>query len=148
METKCKCNHGGLRVKLIHPDAKLPTKSYESAGYDLYVPFSGRLRAGQRRLFKTGITADLPHGYFGRIADRSGVAYNLGVTVLAGVIDNDYRGDIGVILYNTTDEDVFFKRGDRIAQMVLLPYGNFDVIEVDDLTDTERSGCGFGSTGR
>lgn len=149
METNCKCNHQGLRVKLLHPNAKAPAKSDEEAtGYDLYTPTKEVVYAGTRKLIKLGIATDIPHGYFGKIFDRSGLAKRDGITTLAGVIENEYRGQWGVILLNTGDVDCYFEVGDRIAQVVLLPYGKFPVIVVDELNETERGEGGFGSTGR
>jgi dUTP pyrophosphatase len=138
----------GLRVKLFCPTAKLPTKAYYSAGYDLYSPVDVALPALNRSIISLGIATEMPYGYFGKIMDRSGLAAKQGLTVLGGVIDNDYRGEWKVVLLNTTQFQMTVKAGDRIAQVVFLPYGHFEVNEVECLTDTERGEDGFGSTGR
>ena len=124
-----------------------------SAGADLKSSESVVVRAGQSKLVKTGIKLAIPEGVVGLIHPRSGLALKSGITVLntPGTIDSDYRGEIGVILYNTSDEDFYVSVGDRIAQIVFqrfLPatfeYGGVDVPKDDE---TERGDGGFGSTG-
>jgi dUTP pyrophosphatase len=141
----------GLRVKLLSSNAKLPTAAHNSAGYDLYNPMSFQwpIFPGQRITVPLRIATEMPYGYFGKIFDRSGLAAKNGITVLGGVIDNDYRGEWKVVLLNTDDEDIHtIYPGDRIAQVVFLPYGHFPVNQVDELQDSERGEGGFGSTGR
>lgn len=89
----------------------------------------------------------LPFGQYGRIAPRSGLAYKNGIDVLAGVIDADYRGDVGVILLNTGDSDFIIKDGDRIAQIIIEKIDMCELIVVEDLGITDRGEGGFGSTG-
>lgn len=137
----------GLRVKLLHPDAKLPTKEHSSAGYDLYSPMDAVLPMGEAVAVPLGIATEMPFGYYGKIFGRSGLAARLGISVLGGVIDNDYRGEWKVVLLNTGDLPVNVYAGDRIAQVVFMPYGHFEVNEIENLSDTERGSNGFGSTG-
>lgn len=135
-------------VKLLSDDAKLPTKgSILSAGYDLYSGEHANIWKGERLCIALGFSSELPDGYYGRIADRSGLAFNFGLTVLAGVIDNDYRGEWKVILHNTGDSDIYLNAGTKIAQVVLTPYGDFDVEELTEVNETARGEGGFGSTG-
>ena len=89
----------------------------------------------------------IPAGCYGRIAPRSGLAYKSGIDVMAGVIDADYRGDIGVILYNTDVKDFEFKKGDRIAQLIIEKCYTTEWKEVEELHSSVRLGNGFGSTG-
>lgn len=108
------------------------------------------IKAGKRALIKTGVRMSLPFGQYGRIAPRSGLAYKNGIDVLAGVIDADYRGDVGVILLNTGDSDFIIKDGDRIAQIIIekIDMSMYTLVEsVKDLGITDRGEGGFGSTG-
>jgi dUTP pyrophosphatase len=138
-----------MKVKLLDFNAQLPTKgSLHSAGYDLYSSCNSLIYPQQRMLVQTGISIEIPEGYYGRIAPRSGLALKYGIDVMAGVIDSDYRGDVGVILYNTDKENPFhIKIGDRIAQLIIEKHYTFELESVDLLQSTQRSSNGFGSTG-
>ncbi len=106
---------------------------------------------GERVLIKTGVRVAIPSGRYGRIAPRSGLAYKNGIDVLAGVIDSDYRGDVGVILLNTGHTEFAIKDGDRIAQLIIekIDMSDFEVVEsVKDILPSARGEGGFGSTGQ
>ena len=119
-----------------------------AAGYDLYAAEDSIIVCGSRKLVKTNISMEITPGYYGRIAPRSGLAYKNGIDVLAGVIDSDYRGDIGVILYNTDKSiDFIAKKGDRIAQIIFEACYPTNFIESQKLDNTSREAGGFGSTG-
>ena len=118
------------------------------AGYDLWSVESYTLKPLERKLFKTGICVEIPEGYYGRIAPRSGLAYKHGLDTLAGVIDSSYRGEIGVILINLGDKDVYITHGDRIAQLIIETCHQPAMIEVEELNDSSRAEKGFGSTGK
>lgn len=150
-------------VKRLAPTAKVPTYgSAEAAGLDLYVDLSGMvgfdndnpdgveftLYAGQRALLKTNIAFEMQPGYYGQIAPRSGLAYKNGIAVMGGIIDSDYRDGVGVILLNTGKENIKFKHHDRIAQMIVKPHMTAHLVEVDELSASDRNIAGFGSTGR
>lgn len=140
----------GIKIKKIHPEAIIPTKgSVDAAGYDLHSSIDGILQPGERKLIPTNISMVIPKGWYGRIAPRSGLAYKHGIDVLAGVIDSDYRGNIGVILYNTDlDKPFEFKTGDRIAQIIFEKHANALFVEFQELGEsTERGDAGYGSTG-
>ena len=154
-----------IPTKLLTKFATVPTYgSEEAAGMDLsYDAYSGLgpdvpefksltlvhvMKPGERVLFKTGISMALPPFHYGRIAPRSGLAYKSGIDVMAGVIDSDYRGEIGVILINHGDEDFQVNHGDRIAQMIITPYEIAMPYVVEDLDNTGRGSGGFGSTGK
>lgn len=126
----------------------LPSRGSESAaGMDLRAFGDHRIEPGQRILVKTGWAVSLPDGHYGRVAPRSGLAYKHGIDVLAGVIDVDYRGDIGVILLNTSDQSFVVETGDRIAQLIIEKCSYLDAEETYSLPESSRGAGGFGSTG-
>ena len=138
-----------MKILLKNVNAKVPTKGTEkSAGYDLYSCCDTLIYPQERILVKTGICIEVPEGYYGRIAPRSGIALKYGIDVMAGVIDSDYRGEIGVLLYNT-DKNIPFhvKIGDRVAQIIIEKYFNFDIKVVETISISDRGDGGFGSTG-
>jgi dUTP pyrophosphatase len=138
-----------INVKKLSENATIPTQGTKfAAGYDLYAAEDAVVVCGTRKLIKTNISMEITPGYYGRIAPRSGLAYKNGIDVLAGVIDSDYRGDIGVILYNT-DKNIDFnvKKGDRIAQIIFEACYIATLNNVDNLDNTLRQAGGFGSTG-
>lgn len=138
-----------INIKKLSENAIIPTKgSAFAAGYDLYAAEDAAVFCSARKLIKTNISMEITPGYYGRIAPRSGLAYKSGIDVLAGVIDSDYRGDIGVILYNTDKNVVFeIKKGDRIAQIIFEACYSATLNEVKNLDNTLRESGGFGSTG-
>lgn len=123
---------------------------YGDAGLDLYSRIGFSLKPGDRILVPTGIAIALPPGYVGFVNPRSGLSLKHGVTVVnsPGTVDASYRGEIGVILINT-DPAITFEcaRGDRIAQLVILPFAQAALVEVSALPGTTRSDGGFGSSG-
>ena len=131
-----------------------PTKgSTEAAGYDLYIPSNEDvipIPAHETRLIGTGIAIELPKGTFGAIFARSGLATKQGLRPAncVGVVDSDYRGEIKVALHNDTNEHRIITGGERIAQLIVMPYVCVDLVETDELSSTERGEGGFGSTGR
>jgi dUTP pyrophosphatase len=138
-----------INVKKLSDYATIPTQATKfAAGYDLYASEDAVVVCGSRKLIKTNISMEITPGYYGRIAPRSGLAYKSGIDVLAGVIDSDYRGDIGVILYNT-DKNIDFeiKKGDRIAQIIFEACYSATLNTVENLDNTLRQGGGYGSTG-
>ena len=138
-----------MNVKLLSPDAILPKRaSGYAAGYDLFSPISGTIEARGRLLIPLDIAIELPEYTFGHILPRSGLAVKHGIQVGAGVVDEDYRGNLGVLLFNFSDVPFVFNKGDRIAQMVIKPYIHCPVIKKDSLNETERGQSGFGSTGK
>jgi len=123
----------------------------QSAGLDLRANLteSVTLKPLERRLIPTGLHIALPEGYEAQVRPRSGLAYKKGVTVLnaPGTIDADYRGDIGVILINMSNEYFVVENGERIAQLVIARYDQAEWISVQELSETNRGEGGFGSTG-
>lgn len=141
-----------VAVKKLKENAVMPKAGSEyAAGYDLYactektvvIPPHSRVKIG------TGLAMELPSGYFGAIFARSGLATNKGCRPAncVGICDEDYRGEYIVALYNDMDYGQTIAPGERIAQLILLPYQQIAFMEVDELSDTERGSGGFGSTG-
>lgn len=137
-----------LRVLKLDPQAKLPTRgSSLAAGHDLYAVQDTILKARGRGVVKTGLAIAIPAGTYGRVAPRSGLAVKHGIDTGAGVIDHDYRGEVGVVLFNHSDEDFTISRGDRIAQLILEKIDMAKAEEVESLDETVRGAGGFGSSG-
>ncbi|KAJ9513347.1 hypothetical protein QJQ45_001387 [Haematococcus lacustris] len=137
-----------LRVKKLSEFAIIPTRgSAGAAGYDLSCAHDCVIPARGKELVKTDISIKLPRGTYGRVAPRSGLAVKKFIDTGAGVIDEDYRGPVGVLLFNHSDQDFAVSRGDRIAQLIVERIATPDVLEVDDLDETLRGAGGFGSTG-
>ena len=142
-----------IKIKKLNEKAIIPTKGSEyAAGWDLYactdetrtIPAHSTVKIG------TGIAMEIPHGYFGAIFARSGLATKEGLRPAncTGVCDEDYTGEYIVALHNDTDLQKVIEPNERIAQLVLLPYLNVEFEEVDELSKTERGIGGFGSTGK
>lgn len=137
-----------LRVKLLSDNAVVPKRgSPGAAGYDLSSAVRCLVPAKGRALVHTDLAIAVPHGCYGRVAPRSGLALKNGIDVGAGVIDEDYRGPVGVLLFNFSDMDHQVSVGDRVAQLVLERVATPEVVAVRDLEDTYRGSDGFGSTG-
>ena len=142
-----------MQIKIINKSAH-PTPNYEtlaSAGMDLRANISENvtLKPLQRAIVKTGLFIELPFGFEAQVRPRSGLAAKKGVTVLnsPGTVDADYRGEIGVILVNLSNEEFIVNDGERIAQLVIAKHERAVWQEVDVLNETERGAGGFGSTG-
>ena len=120
----------------------------QSAGADVRSKIDTIVPAHGRKLIPTGMFIAVPSGYEAQIRPRSGLALKKGITVLntPGTVDADYRGEVGVILFNTSDEDFEVKAGDRIAQIVLNKVEQINWVEVEELDETERGDGGFGHT--
>lgn len=137
-----------LRVKKLSPAASIPARgSPESAGFDLASAERTVIKAGCRGIVKTDLSIACPPGTYARIAPRSGLAVKKFIDTGAGVVDADYRGPVGVVLFNFGTEDFQVEIGDRVAQLILEKISMVNAVEVDSLEDTERGAGGFGSTG-
>ena len=136
-----------VKITKLNKSAIVPTRgSMKAAGYDLYTTDFYVLKPGERRLFKTGLSMAIPSGMYGRIAPRSGLALKNGIDVLAGVIDEDYRGEIGVVLINLGQEEKNILIGDKVAQIIFEFYNEVDFSEETTLNETSRGSGGYGST--
>ena len=139
-----------LKIKRIHDKAIIPNYANEGdAGLDLYAVEELVLSSGERGLVHTGIQIELPKNTEAQIRPRSGLALKSGITTLnsPGTIDEGYRGEIGVILINHSNEIFKVEQGMKIAQMVIKPVFKVNIIEISELSDSERSEKGFGSSG-
>ncbi|MDX6384261.1 MAG: dUTP pyrophosphatase [Blastocatellia bacterium] len=137
-----------LSFKKLDHDAILPQRASEfSAGLDLHSIESVSLQPGERRLVRTGLAVAIPEGFYGRVAPRSGLAVKHGVDVMAGVIDADYRGEVGCLLYNAGDETISLPAQTKICQLIIEQIITPDAVWADSLSDTVRGSGGFGSSG-
>jgi len=142
-----------MKIKIVNKsDNPLPGYSTDhSAGMDLraYLSEQKTLKPLERALIPTGLYIELPVGYEAQVRPRSGLALKKGLSVLntPGTIDADYRGEIGVILINLSNEEVTIESGERICQMVIAKHEQAELIQVEVLNETERGSGGFGSTG-
>nr|WP_297784471.1 dUTP diphosphatase [uncultured Allomuricauda sp.] len=142
-----------MKIKIINKSGhKLPHyETLASAGMDLRADLESpiTLKPLERAIFPTGLFVELPVGYEAQVRPRSGLAAKKGITVLnaPGTIDADYRGNVGVILVNLSNEDFTVENGERIAQMVIAKHERAEWEEVETLSDTDRGEGGFGSTG-
>jgi len=137
-----------LKVKKLRSDAFLPVRKREGdAGLDLYSVEEVVLKPNEWVAVPTGIAVEIPKGHFGLIKDRSGLALKHALHCLAGVVDENYRGEVKVVLINLGRKEVKLPKGTRIAQLLIVPYLRVEVEEVKELSDTERGEKGFGSSG-
>ena len=143
-----KSNAERLFVKKMMDSATLPTRAHpDDAGLDLYALEDGVLPPGGGIVARTGIAIGLPANTVGLVADRSSMAKK-GVKTSGGIIDAGYRGEIHIVLRNITTEEIRFGRGERIAQLLILPCLTPAVFETDSLDETGRGAKGFGSSGK
>ncbi len=139
-----------LKVKKLHLGAILPKSPRPGdAGLDLHADHALYLMPGPVAALPTGIAVEIPEGYVGLVCPRSGLALNHEVDVAngPGVIDSNFRGELQVLLRKSNGPPMQIKRGDRIAQLILVPVAQIAVTEVDDLSPSNRGTDGFGSTG-
>ena len=140
-----------LQVRLLHPGARPPERTRPGdAGYDLRCVEPFALEPGERRLVPTGVAIALPAGIAGLVVPRSGLAIEHGISVVngPGLVDPNYRGELRVILVNLGSERFEGSAGDRIAQLLLVPFATPPLQLVDELPESERGTNGFGSSGR
>ena len=143
-----------LKIKKMSDTAILPTRGSEkAAGIDLYAdihePFI-MILPGETKIIGSGIACEFPDGFWGMVVPRSSVGIKRHLTLPnnVGVIDNDYRNEIMMAFTNVGEQPQMIERGERLAQMVLLPYYLFNIVETNTLSDTERGEGGIGSTGK
>jgi dUTP pyrophosphatase len=143
-----------VQVKRLSHGMDLPLPAYMSehaAGMDIYAAVNPEIiiPPGEWKLVPTGISVALPDGYEAQVRPRSGLALKQGISILntPGTVDADYRGEVGVILMNHSQENLVIKRGDRIAQMIVNKVERIQFEEVKELAETKRNSGGFGHTG-
>ncbi len=138
-----------IKIKKLNPDAILPAYAHPGdAGLDLYSLEEYTLQPDERKALSTGIAIELEPGYVALVKDRSGLALKHGVHTLAGVIDAGYRGECKIVLINHGAQAYTVKKGDKIAQLLIMPVAQVKVKEVVELSDSSRGSAGFGSTGK
>ncbi|XP_048825252.1 deoxyuridine 5'-triphosphate nucleotidohydrolase, mitochondrial [Brienomyrus brachyistius] len=138
-----------LKVARLSGNATIPTKaSANAAGYDLYSAYDYSIAPMEKAVVNTDIQIAVPPGCYGRLAPRSGLAVNHFIDVGAGVVDEDYRGNVGVVLFNFGKETFQVRKGERIAQLICERICHPDLEQCEALDETERGTDGFGSTGR
>jgi len=138
-----------IKIKKLKPEARLPEYAHPGdAGMDLFSCDNYVLKPGERRLVATGLAFEIPYGTELQIRPRSGLALKKGISIVnsPGTLDFGYRGELGVILINHGEEDFEVKKGDKIAQAVLNKIELADIVEVEELSETERGVGGFGSS--
>ena len=137
-----------LPMRRLDPAAVLPTRAHaDDAGLDLYSLEDAMLAPGQGQVVRTGVAVAVPAGHGGLVCDRSSLARR-GLKTAGGVIDAGYRGELGVVLWNISGAAQSVKKGERLAQLLVLPVATPVPVEMDDLGETARGAGGFGSTGR
>ena len=137
-----------VKIKKLHPEAKTPIyKTEEAAGFDFYSIQKILLKAGSIEKIPTGIALEIPHSFYLRVEDRSGIATK-GIHKIGGIIDSDYRGEIFIILHNTSNQDYEIEKHERIAQGIITPISQADFQQTETLSETQRGNRGFGSTGK
>jgi len=136
-----------MKIKILREDIIIPTKgSVFSAGIDVYSPIDFNLYHGQSVQVKLGLSIEIEIDEVAIMSERSSMGKK-GITSIGNIIDSDYRGEISIFLQNNNGLDQFFKKGDRIGQIVVCKLGNNSIEIVEELSDTERGSNGVGSTG-
>jgi dUTP pyrophosphatase len=137
-----------IKIKKIDKKVELPSYLYNSdVGFDLRANESIKLFPGEQKEVKTGIIIEIPEGCVGLIRDRAGIVTKMGVHTAAGTFDPGFRGEVSIFLINLSEETKYVEQGMRIAQMIIIPVIKPKIIEVKELSNTERGDRGFGSTG-
>nr|DAF38188.1 MAG TPA: dUTPase [Caudoviricetes sp.] len=139
-----------MLVKLLNEYAQLPTRgSKDAAGLDLYCPFHIKVPADSQKKIPLGIAVEIPKGHMGLLVPRSSMSKTpLRCANSVGIIDADYRGELSIAYENISCSDYTIFRGDRIAQLIIIPIAIVDVEEAQTLSETERGDGGYGSTGK
>lgn len=138
-----------IKFQKLHRDVELGDYAHPGdAGIDLRSYETKTLTPGERYAFETGLVLEIPEGFVGLVWDRSGLAVKEGLTCLAGVVDSGYRGEIKVVILNTSAKDVKIEKNDRIAQILIQPIMKIELEEAKKLSQTQRGKGGFGASGK
>ncbi|OGY89283.1 MAG: hypothetical protein A2927_00415 [Candidatus Komeilibacteria bacterium RIFCSPLOWO2_01_FULL_45_10] len=138
-----------VKIKKLHPDVKIPSYAHSGdAGLDLFSREDKELKPGERHIFLLGFALEFPAGYAAVVKDKGGLPKNYGLHTLGGVFDSGYRGEYNVNLINLGQEPYQIKKGDKIAQLLILPCQAAEFEVTEDLSDSQRGGGRFGSSGR
>jgi dUTP pyrophosphatase len=137
-----------IKCKRLDERAKLPVRANPTdAGMDIFCLNGFSIFPEERLKVSTGIALEIPHGFYVKVAEKSGLA-SKGIEIKGGIIDEPYRGEIIVVMKNGSDSPIIFESGDKIAQLILSPVEYGVIVETNELSDTERGNGGFGSTGK
>lgn len=138
-----------LKIKKVHPDAKIPKYAHKGdAGFDIYIPETVVILPGERKSVPIGLAMEIPEGHAGLLLDKSGLSHKHGIKSFGGVIDSGYRGEIHAGLMNLGDKPYTFEKGDKLIQMLIMPVQGVEILETEELTDSDRGIGAFGSTGK
>lgn len=138
-----------LKIKKIHPEAKLPKYATSGdAGMDLFAVEEVSVEPGEIVRIKSGVAMEIPEGYVGLCWDKSGLSMKHGIKVLAGVIDSSFRGELVMAVINLGKDTYTFEKGHKVMQMLIQKVEHVEIMETNDLSETERGEGGFGSTGK
>ncbi len=138
-----------IKIKKVNQTAKMPSYAHPGdAGMDMYSTEEYELKPGERRVFFVGFALEFPEDLVAIVKDKSGLPKNFGLHTMGGVFDAGYRGEYNVNLINLSKEAYLIKKGDKIAQLVLMPFVRAELVESDELADSSRGTGNFGSTGR
>lgn len=137
-----------VRIQKLDQNAVMPTYAHPGdAGMDIYSNEDVAIAPHGRLAVKTGIAMAVPEGYVALVWDKSGRALKEGLTTMAGVVDSGYRGEVMIVILNTSSTNIEIKKGQKLAQILVQPVASPELIEVDSLDDSSRGAGGFGSTG-
>lgn len=137
-----------VRIQKLDQEARVPEYAHQGdAGMDMFSLTEVTLAPGARTVVPTGVAMQVPEGFVALVWDKSGRAVKDGVTTLAGVIDSGYRGEVGIVLLNTSDQELVIEKHQKVAQILIQPVHSAQLEVVESLEDSDRGEGGFGSTG-
>jgi len=137
-----------VKIKKLNPEATMPEYAHPGdAAFDVFAAKDTKVPARDRAIVSTGIAMEIPTGYVALVWDKGGPPAKFGLTTMAGVLDSGYRGEILIVMYNTTDQDFTFKKGDKVAQILIQRVAQGIIVETNQLSETSRAEGRFGSTG-
>lgn len=137
-----------IKFQKVLNEAIIPHYAHQGdAGLDIFSAEETVIKAGERKNIRTGVKMEMPEGFVGLVWDKSGLALKNGLKTMAGVIDACYRGEIGIVLANLSEQDYKIEKGQKIAQMIIQKVERAEIEETQKLSETKRSEGGFGSTG-
>lgn len=138
-----------VKIKKLSPDVILPSYAISGdAGLDIFSNEDVVINPGKRHIFHTGFALEFDEGYCALVWDKSGISMKRGLKVMGGVFEYTYRGEYMICLFNTGDEKQEFKKGDKIAQLLIQPIIKVELVEVNELSETKRGDGKWGSTGK
>ncbi len=140
-----------LTLKIIRLDKELPIPAFArpgDAGFDLLTREKITIAPGERVQVKTGLKMEIPEGFVGFVWDKGGISQKIGLKTMGGVVDSGYRGEIMVGMVNLSKESHTFEKGHKVAQMCIQKFEEVKIVEVEEISESERGEKGFGSTGK